>query len=41
MLITERVPARSLAIIVDGVLKAIRKTFVIAYARYNKASARV
>ena len=41
MFITERVPARSLAIVVDGVLKIIRNTFVIAYARYDKASARV
>jgi hypothetical protein len=41
MLITERVPARSLAIIVDGVLKAMKKTFATAYARYDKASARV
>jgi hypothetical protein len=41
MFITERVPARSLAIVVDGDLKTTRNTFVTAYARYDKASARV
>ncbi|KAJ5766656.1 uncharacterized protein N7511_004272 [Penicillium nucicola] len=41
MLISERVPARSLAIVADGVLKAMRNTFVAAYVMYDKASARV
>lgn len=41
MLITESVPARSLAVVGDEALKAMKNTFVTVYTMYNKASARV